>query len=123
MLFIISKFKAIGCGTELFNGKAAKGPGAEFPMVIPLLSSAMLRSESGQNLFHSIRDSIRKLLIISDLPRMDSNHDKVIQSYLCSRGLRHRHGPTTAEGCGFEPRATGFSDTLKTLEILSARWC
>jgi hypothetical protein len=30
-------------------------------------------------------NKLRKLLILSNLPRMDSNHDKVIQSHLCYR--------------------------------------
>jgi hypothetical protein len=33
----------------------------------------------------AILSKLRKLLIINNLPRMDSNHDKVIQSHLCYR--------------------------------------
>jgi hypothetical protein len=29
--------------------------------------------------------NVRKTLITNNLPRMDSNHDKVIQSHLCYR--------------------------------------
>jgi hypothetical protein len=35
--------------------------------------------------FRRMEATLRKSLAFNDLPRMDSNHDKVIQSHLCYR--------------------------------------
>jgi hypothetical protein len=40
---------------------------------------------TGKPKFHASKVCRRKLLLINWLPRMDSNHDKVIQSHLCYR--------------------------------------
>ena len=49
--------------------------------------------KSGSTASSVIRVILRKCLIPKNLPRMDSNHDKVIQSHLCYRY-------TTRQLCG-----------------------
>ena len=52
----------------------------------------------------------RKYLIINNLPRMDSNHDKVIQSHLCYRYTTRQKGGKFAYHIVGKSQAKGMTD-------------
>ena len=68
-------------------------PGSAIPSEVSAIAAQKMAKKWRRRHSYLIRKNVYKFLIVRRLPRMDSNHDKVIQSHLCYRY-------TTRQLCG-----------------------